>query len=91
LTLIAVSAMAAIAVTTTTRDKGRSRSSVVAGKVAGLLALKAPKRDIAGLDEPGNLLAPVSDADVFDTNELEASLGGQEANARLIAALSTSR
>jgi hypothetical protein len=48
---------------------GRPQSSVVARKSAGLLALKAPKRDIAGLDEPGNLLAPVSDADVFDTNE----------------------
>jgi hypothetical protein len=48
---------------------GRAQNSVSAGKSVGLLAPKAPKRDIAGLDEPGHLLAPVSDADVFDTNE----------------------
>jgi hypothetical protein len=71
LTVIAIAIVAAVVVSTPSRENAsHPYNSVSAGKSAvGLFALRAPKRDIAGLDEPGNLLAPVSDADVFDTNE----------------------
>jgi len=45
------------------------RTSAPAARSVKLLALKAPKRDMAGLDEPPYLQAPVSDTNAFDANQ----------------------
>ena len=50
-------------------NRAAKADALVSSSELKQLALKIPERDLAGMDEPTMLLAPVSDTDVFDTNQ----------------------
>jgi hypothetical protein len=71
LTSLAIATVAIAGATVATAAIVGSRSSATVGKTVERVVLKAHQRDIAGLDEPANLQAPVA-APVFS-----ASFGDQ--------------
>jgi len=50
-------------------NRAAKADALVSSSELKQLALKVPERDFAGMDEPTMLQAPVSDTDVFDTNQ----------------------
>ena len=50
-------------------NRAHKADALVSSSELKQLALKIPERDLAGMDEPSMLQAPVSDTDVFDTNQ----------------------
>jgi len=52
-----------------TVNRAAKADALVSSRDLKALALKVPGRDLSGLDEPPSLEAPVSDIDVFETNQ----------------------
>jgi hypothetical protein len=50
-------------------NRAAKADALVSSSELKQLALKVPERDLAGMDEPTMLQAPVNDTDVFDTNQ----------------------
>ena len=50
-------------------NRAHKANALVSSSELKQLALKIPERDLAGMDEPAMLQAPVSDTDVFNTNQ----------------------
>jgi hypothetical protein len=50
-------------------NRAAKADALVSSSELEQLALRVPEPDIAGIDEPTMLQAPVSDTDVFDTNQ----------------------
>jgi hypothetical protein len=73
LTSVAIATVAIAGATVATAAIVGSHGSLTVAKAVERVMLKSDHRDIAGLDEPANLQAPVSGASVF-----KASLGNGE-------------
>jgi hypothetical protein len=63
-------------------NRAAKADALVSSSELKQLALKVPERDLAGMDEPTMLQAPVSDTDVFDTNQ--SCLGPEKAVQRFL-------